>query len=73
VRWLSPMAVTLMHHGAGLLLLLDSLRMESMQAPSVRQNSPGGIAAGRAADSAPLPLPFAGSPVPALHDQENEP
>jgi len=73
VRWLSPMAVTLMHHGAGLLLLLDSLRMESMQAPSVRQNSPGDVAAGRAADSAPLPLPFAGSPVPALHDRENEP
>lgn len=33
LRWLPPIAITLLHHGHALLLLLDSLRMESLTAP----------------------------------------
>ena len=33
LRWLPPMAITLLHHGHALLLLLDSLRIESLVAP----------------------------------------
>lgn len=73
VRWLPPMAVTLMHHGAGLLLLLDSLRLEVLQASSTPPTSPHDSATGATADVAPPALPFAGSPVPALHDRESEP
>ncbi|MBL8329244.1 MAG: hypothetical protein JNJ71_10360 [Rubrivivax sp.] len=40
VRWLPPMAVTLMNHGAGLLLLLDSLRLESLRAPQGVSSAP---------------------------------
>ena len=33
LRWLPPIATTLLHHGHVLLLLLDSLRIESLAAP----------------------------------------
>jgi cation transport ATPase len=48
VRWLPALAVTLLHHGAGLLLLLDSLRLEGLQAP----------------DEAPAPDPAEAEPRP---------
>jgi len=31
LRWLPPMGTTLLHHGLALLLLLDSLRIESVR------------------------------------------
>jgi hypothetical protein len=34
LRWLPPMAITLLHHGHALLLLLDSLRIETLAAPA---------------------------------------
>ncbi|MCY7315002.1 MAG: hypothetical protein LH480_05115 [Rubrivivax sp.] len=34
LRWLPPIGITLLHHGHALLLLLDSLRIESLAAPS---------------------------------------
>jgi hypothetical protein len=34
LRWLPPIGTSLMHHGFALLLLLDSLRIESLEAPS---------------------------------------
>ncbi len=79
VRWLPPMAVTLTHHGAGLLLLLDSLRLEALQAQpspqetSMAAGSDGGI--GRSSgddrgaaesDGTPLPLASPVTPVPVL-------
>jgi hypothetical protein len=33
LRWLPPIGTALLHHGFALLLLLDSLRIESLQAP----------------------------------------
>lgn len=33
LRWLPPIAITLLHHGHALLLLLDSLRIESLDVP----------------------------------------
>ena len=36
LRWLPPIAITLLHHGHALLLLLDSLRIESMTVPPAR-------------------------------------
>ncbi len=33
LRWLPPIAITLLHHGHALLLLLDSLRIESLAVP----------------------------------------
>lgn len=33
LRWLPPIGTTLLHHGLALLLLLDSLRIESVRAP----------------------------------------
>lgn len=33
LRWLPPIATTLLHHGFVVLLLLDSLRVESLEAP----------------------------------------
>ncbi len=33
LRWLPPIAITLLHHGHALLLLLDSLRIESLVVP----------------------------------------
>jgi cation transport ATPase len=62
VRWLSPMAVTLAHHGAGLLLLVDSLRMEALQTPSALADSPGDLPARGAAHAALTPF----------HDRKNE-
>lgn len=36
LRWLSPMGTALLHHGFALLLLLDSLRVERIDAPKER-------------------------------------
>lgn len=36
LRWLPPIATALLHHGFALLLLLDSLRVESLDAPPDR-------------------------------------
>jgi hypothetical protein len=33
LRWLPPIGTSLLHHGFALLLLLDSLRVESLDAP----------------------------------------
>ena len=33
LRWLPPIGTSLLHHGFALLLLLDSLRVESLEAP----------------------------------------
>ena len=37
LRWLPPIATALLHHGFALLLLLDSLRIESLDAPPDRR------------------------------------
>jgi len=73
VRWLPPMAVTLLHHGAGLLLLLDSLRLEALRAPSRPPAPSDENATGAAEDTALLPQHIAGMPAPALHIGENGP
>ena len=39
LRWLPPIATTLLHHGHALLLLLDSLRIEALDAPSLPSSS----------------------------------
>jgi hypothetical protein len=74
-RWLSPMAVTLMHHGAGLLLLLDSLRLEALRAPSKTLATPASDdhgASAATAGAAHLPLRIAGTPLPAPDEGRNE-
>ena len=50
LRWLPPLATTLLHHGHALLLLLDSLRIASLSAPT--------------AVPVPVPVPVAVSNVP---------
>lgn len=72
VRWLSPMAVTLLHHGAGLLLLLDSLRLQGLHAPQTHPVPPHGFDRANAADTVPALLRDAGAVRPALHNRNNE-
>jgi cation transport ATPase len=75
VRWLSPMAVTLMHHGAGLLLLMDSLRLEALRTSSKTPAAPASAnhgASGATAGAAGLPWPIAGTPLPAAAEGRNE-
>lgn len=57
VRWLPPMATTLIHHGAGLLLLLDSLRLETLRPSGCAE--PTGPPDGRESQPAILPGPRA--------------
>jgi cation transport ATPase len=45
VRWLPPIGTALLHHGFALLLLLDSLRIESLDLPLQRERPPAGRAA----------------------------
>jgi cation transport ATPase len=40
LRWLPPMATALLHHGFAMLLLLDGLRLESLDAPAGRAHPP---------------------------------
>jgi hypothetical protein len=72
LRWLSPMAVTLLHHGAGLLLLLDSLGLQGLHAPPTQPVPPHGFDSTGAADAVPALLPDAGAVRPALHNRNNE-
>jgi len=45
LRWLPPIGTALLHHGFALLLLLDSLRFESLDAPPHRPAAaPRGLA-----------------------------
>jgi cation transport ATPase len=55
VRWLSPMAVTLLHHGASLLLLMDSLRLQGLHAPHAPPAADDAAAAASAGERAALP------------------
>lgn len=64
VRWLPPMAVTLMHHGAGLLLLLDSLRLEGLQAPAAASAAVNPAARSDAADDGESTAATAVTPNP---------
>jgi hypothetical protein len=75
VRWLSPMAVTLMHHGAGLLLLMDSLRLEALRTSSKTPAGPVSDnhgASGARAGAVRLPLPIAVTPLPAAAEGRKE-
>jgi manganese/zinc-transporting P-type ATPase C len=72
VRWLSPMAVTLLHHGAGLLLLLDSLRLQGLHSAQTQHVPPHGFDNASAADTAPALLPGAGTQRPAFHNWNDE-
>jgi cation transport ATPase len=82
-RWLPPMAVTLMHHSAGLLLLLDSLRLEALREPGLQSTSraansdgaagseAGAFGSAAAGGDTPLPLTITDTPSAAVHDGEN--
>jgi cation transport ATPase len=41
LRWLPPIGTSLLHHGFALLLLLDSLHVESLDAPPRRSRRAG--------------------------------
>lgn len=47
LRWLPPMATTLLHHGLALLLLLDSLRFEAARSQPDREHPPPPRKSGR--------------------------
>ncbi|MBC7942749.1 MAG: hypothetical protein H7Z19_23850, partial [Chitinophagaceae bacterium] len=48
LRWLPPLAITLLHHGHALLLLLDSLRIESLDETPLPPRAAAPRAGGRA-------------------------
>lgn len=54
LRWLPPMATTLLNHGFALLVLLDSLRIESLgaRAPAARADAPTSTSATNSATRA---------------------
>jgi hypothetical protein len=40
LRWLPAIATSLLHHGFALLVLLDSLRIEALEAPALQPPTP---------------------------------
>ena len=60
LRWLPPMATALLHHGHALLLLLDSLRIESLAAPPAPSAPPASPASPAPSARPTLPRPAPG-------------
>jgi P-type Cu2+ transporter len=60
LRWLPPIATSLAHHGFALLLLLDSMRLASLEPPAGaprRRDASGDMPSSMEAEPPPVPFP----------------